>query len=78
MSKKKFRTDFLFPRTNLVVGMGSIINISGRYFDFNYSDSGEEADSKAIESDWGNIGLDIENVVKANPIENFETANCSL
>jgi hypothetical protein len=57
---KKHKTTILFPRTSTIIGMGSIFNIAGNYFGFNYSASGEEADTKAIESDWAMIGQDIE------------------
>ncbi len=56
---KKYKTNILFHRTSFIDGVASIFNISGNYFEFNYSESGEEADRKAIESDWGVIGNDI-------------------
>lgn len=71
MSKKYYVTDYLFPRTNSIIGAGSIFNIAGNYFDFNYSQSDEAADSKAIESDWGTIGNDINKTMKNNPKESF-------
>ncbi|MFD2037017.1 hypothetical protein ACFSKL_19590 [Belliella marina] len=60
MSKKKekYRTDFLLPKNNFLVGMGSVLNIVGSYFDNNYSKSGNEADLKAMVSDWQNVGDD--------------------
>lgn len=64
MTKVKIhKTYHLFPRTSTVVGMGSLLNISGNYFDFNYSNSGIEADAKAAESDWYMIGKDIEDAI---------------
>lgn len=62
MRKKKYRTDFLFPNTNLLVGMGSIFNIAGNYYSFNGSESDNEADCKAIASDWGMVGQDFNTV----------------
>lgn len=56
---KKYKTNILFNRPSLIDGIASIFNISGNYYEFNYSESGEEADRKAIESDWGVIGNDI-------------------
>lgn len=56
---KKYRTDFLFPTPSFLIGAGSVLNIAGNYFDFNYSSSDTEADNKAILSDWGVIGQDI-------------------
>lgn len=60
MNKKrvKYRTDFLLPRNNFLIGLGSALNIAGAYFDYNYSKSEKEADFKAIASDWQNVGDD--------------------
>lgn len=60
MRKSKFKkTSFLLPMNNFLVGLGSVLNVAGKYFDYNYSNSTEEADRKAIESDWQNVGQDI-------------------
>lgn len=61
MSKflKKYRTTYLFSRTDFFVGWGSIFNVGGNYFMFNYSDSGSNADERATENDWGTIGEDL-------------------
>jgi hypothetical protein len=58
--KRIYRTDFLFSRPSFLIGAGSVLNIAGNYFSFNYSKSDIAADHKAIESDWGTIGQDIE------------------
>ena len=59
----------MFPRTNLIIGVGSVFNVAGNYYEFNRSSTDEEADSKAIESDWGTIGKDLENVFNNEPKE---------
>lgn len=64
-SVKKFKTNQLFPRTGFIAGMGSVLNISGKYFEFNYSKSDAEADTKAIASDWGMVGQDLQHVLDA-------------
>jgi len=56
---KHYKSNLLFPRTSMLMGIGSIFNISGNYFEFDYSKSEKEADIKAIENDWGVIGNDI-------------------
>lgn len=63
----KYRTDYLLPKNNFWVGMGSILNLAGSYFDYNYSKTEKEADFKAIMSDWKNVGDDIR-----KSKENFE------
>lgn len=75
MWKKHYTTDHLFSRTNLFIGMGSIFNIAGNYFNFNTSLSNEEADQKAIESDWGVVGLDIEKAITNNPLKKLQSTN---
>lgn len=61
--KKIYKSNFLFPRTSMLHGIGSIFNVSGNYFEFDYSQSENEADYKAIENDWGVIGNDILSVI---------------
>jgi len=56
----ELQTDFLIPRTNFFVGIGSVLNLAGNYFEFNTSKTEKEADEKAIRSDWENVGRDIE------------------
>lgn len=60
---KKIKTNQLFPRTSFLSGMGSVLNISGSYFEFNYSNSDADADYEAISSDWAMIGQDIQTVL---------------
>lgn len=57
--EKNYRTDFLFATPSFLIGAGSIFNIAGNYFEFNTSPSGEIADRKALESDWGVVGNDL-------------------
>ncbi len=60
MKKKKFlKSDFLLPRNNFDIGMGSVFNINGNYFIYNTSESDLEADYKAMMSDWQNVAGDI-------------------
>lgn len=60
MNKKrvKYRAGFSFPKNNFFLGLGSVLNIAGAYFNYNYSKSEKEADYKAMYSDWKNIGDD--------------------
>ena len=51
-----YSDDFLFSDMNFMTGMGSVFNIPGNYYQFNWSDSDEEADEKAIRSDWKAVG----------------------
>lgn len=53
----------LFASSNFVIGIGSIFNITGNYFEFNYSKTGFEADNKAIKRDWEIIGQELNNAI---------------
>lgn len=66
MNKKKvkYKTDYLLPKNNFWVGFGSVLNLAGSYFDYNYSSSDEEADEKALMSDWTNVGEDFKKAKK--------------
>lgn len=69
-----YKTSFLFPRTSFLIGIGSIINIAGNYFDFNYYESDDEADFRAIENDWGVIGQDIAHTIQSTPVDKLRLA----
>ena len=74
--KIKYHSDFLFSQGSFFIGVGSIFNIAGNYYRFNYSKSNEEADIKAIKSDWGMIKQDFEHVlghINRNRIANSTT-----
>ncbi len=66
----RYKTNYLLPKNNFWVGMGSILNLAGSYFEYNYSKSEKEADLKALTSDWDNVEEDIR---KSQNI--FETEN---
>lgn len=66
----KYRTDFLTPSSSFLCGAGSVLNISGNYFDYNSSQSDDEADKKAISMDWKMVGADI-----ASSMKQFITPN---
>lgn len=56
--RTKYRTDFLLPKNNFIVGLGSVLNIAGSYFEYRTSKTNTEADLKALYSDWENVGED--------------------
>ncbi len=55
----------LLQKNSFLIGLGSVLNISGAYFDYNYSNSAREADSRALQSDWRNVGKDIRDSIDA-------------
>lgn len=61
---RKHRTNILFPKTSFISGVGSSFNVFGNYYKFNTSKTSQESDFKAIESDWGVVGQDIQKAIK--------------
>jgi len=43
----------------VLTGAGSLLSIGGDYYDFNYSDSGADADRRAFEKDWEAVYHDL-------------------
>lgn len=58
-SEFEYRTDYLFPEGGFLLGFGSVLDISGNYFQYNLSRDGAEADRRALASDWGVVGQDM-------------------
>ncbi len=57
------RTDSLLQKINFWTGFSSVLSVFGNQNKFNISDSGQEADYKALNSDWEIIGQDIQNAM---------------
>jgi hypothetical protein len=55
----EFKTDYLFSEGSYLLGAGSVLDLSGNYFQYNLSPDGAEADRRAIACDWGVIGQDM-------------------
>lgn len=55
------KTDFLLPKNNFWIGIGSVLNLFGGNFEYNYSKTENDADYKALTSDWLNVGKDLSN-----------------
>lgn len=62
----RWPTDFLFAEPSLVSGAASVLDLSGTFSSYNNSDTGEEADSKALLNDWYNVGQDIREAAALN------------
>ena len=58
MIKTKNGTDFVFPKRNFWTGFGSVLNIGGDSSKSIVFKSDEDADYKALKSDWDAIGND--------------------
>lgn len=65
--KKKYIPNQLFADPSFVLGVISVLDLGGTLYEYNTSDSGMEADVKALKNDWRAVGEDI-----ANSIEMYE------
>lgn len=63
--KNRFNTGFLFSTPGFLSGAGTVINIAGNFYEFNYSDSDIDADRIALENDFNMIGQDISDVIES-------------
>ena len=52
-------TGFLFSSPSFLKGSGTVFNIWGNYYTFNYSQTPKEADERAIANDWKIVGKDL-------------------
>jgi len=55
----QFDTDFLFATPTYLSGAASAFKLAGNFYDYNSSETGEEADYKAIANDFNIIGNDL-------------------
>lgn len=73
--KKRYSTSILFPRNSFRIALGSVFNIAGNYYKFNYSESAAEADMKAIENDWAVVGQDLFDTCEKYPANTMSFFN---
>ena len=64
--QRRYATGFLFSTPSFLSGAGTVINLAGNFYEFNSSESGFEADEKAIENDFRMIGQDISDIITKN------------
>jgi hypothetical protein len=56
----RLQTDFLCARMTPLTGAGTLMAIFGNYYEYNRSQTENEADGLAIFSDWSNVGADLQ------------------
>lgn len=70
MKKRIFHTDFLTPDQDFITGAGSVFDIFDASTPYNETESGQDADVKAIANDWAVIGEDMRIAIeKHRPVE---------
>ena len=66
-TKSGYSTLFLVTKPTMAKGTGSVFNIWGNYYGFNMSETEQEADRRALDSDWGMIGEDFRKALELFP-----------
>lgn len=59
MSNYEGETSFLFASPSFIHGMASAVDIGGTLVIYNESRTTQEADARAMASDWAMVGKDI-------------------
>lgn len=52
-------SDFLFAQPSFASGAARMLDLWGRFDEYNQNHSGAESDARAIASDWAVVGQDI-------------------
>lgn len=73
--KKRYLTGFLFSAPSFFTGAGSVLNLAGSYYRYNTTDSGLEADLRAISNDFGVVGDDIKKALREIQTEEGQLTN---
>ena len=60
----KVKSDFLFAQPSLASGVARVFDLFGQFDEYNRSETPEEADAKAIASDWLVVGQDIADAIE--------------
>ena len=55
----------LYAEPSLIQGMGTLFDVSGSLLEYNYSRNENEADFKALASDWRTVGQDLKRAILA-------------
>ena len=65
----KVKSDFLFAHPSFASGAARVFDMFGQFDEYNISETTEEADAKAIASDWIVIGQDMADAIEQNESE---------
>ncbi len=74
MSEQILNSSALFIKPSFMKGVARGVDLFGQLDHYNYSQTDEEADSKAVNRDWIVVGCDLDNAIKQYEQENPEQA----
>ncbi|MEO8637564.1 MAG: hypothetical protein ABI430_01535 [Candidatus Taylorbacteria bacterium] len=61
---KKYKSNRLFAEPSFFEGVASVVDLGAViHKDYNFSETGVEADHKALQNDWRAVGDDIRNSI---------------
>jgi len=63
---KRVQSDFLFAQPSFASGAARVFDLWGKFDEYNQSQTVDEADAKAIASDWLVIGQDLSDAIEQN------------
>lgn len=69
------KVDHLYAKPSFIKGMGRILDVGSTRNIYNTSKTEEEADCRALETDWYLVGMDIREAMK---IYDRERKQCSI
>ena len=72
MGKYDEDTGFLFAHPGFLQGFATVLDLGGTLIEYNISRTPQEADVRAIASDWAITGKDIQTAIK-NLVKEKET-----
>lgn len=64
---KRIYTDYLAATGSVLIGMGSVMNLGGKYFLHNRAKTSQAADVIALRQDFAMIGQDISDLIATHP-----------
>jgi hypothetical protein len=65
----KVQSDFLFAQPSFASGVARVFDLFGQFDEYNRSETPDEADAKAIASDWIVVGQDIADAIEQDESE---------
>jgi hypothetical protein len=65
----KVKSDFLFAQPSFASGAARVFDLFGQFDEYNRSDTPDEADAKAIASDWIVVGQDLADAIEQSEPE---------
>jgi hypothetical protein len=66
---RRVTSDFLFAQPSFTSGAARTLDLWGQFDDYNLSETANEADAKAIASDWLVVGQDLSDTIMQNESE---------